>query len=213
MSSERDWLRLVALTYLSEPLESLSTQLCLCVAVMAKYDGGRQWSSLLSTLVSGMSSADRVCCLRYTFAFYCVVKQLQTVKTPQGRQTFAAVAATVVPHIAKQSRQHTERLCELVSPHSDKANSTGGYTLLPLWACESTASSLASSFTCRSPRAVCGACVTAWWVVHSAVALGRLHHRRSVGRLCVLSSPPVRSLSCRSRKLTRLCCALCCLTC
>ena len=115
VSSERDWLRVVVLSHLSEPLESLSTQLCLCTAQMAKYDAGRQWPQLLPTLLSGLSSGDRVCCLRYTFAVHCVVKQLQSVKTPQGRHTFAAVTATAAPHIASQCRQHTERLCELVS--------------------------------------------------------------------------------------------------
>ena len=115
LSSERDWLRVVVLSHLSEPSEPLSTQLCLCVAAMAKYDAGRQWPSLLPTLLSGLSSGDRVSCLRYTFAFHCVVKQMQTVKTPQGRHTFAAVAASTASHIANHSRQHTERLCELVS--------------------------------------------------------------------------------------------------
>ena len=115
VSSEREWLRSVSLTHLSEPLDSLSTQLCLCVATMARYDAARQWPALLPTLLSGMASGERVCCLRYTFALHSVAKQLQSVKSPQGRHTFAALAAAATPHIARQSRQHTERLCELVS--------------------------------------------------------------------------------------------------
>ena len=110
----------MALTHLCEPSDPLSTQLCLCVALMSKYDCGRQWPSLLPTLLSGLLSTDRVCCLRYSFALHCCAKELQAVKTPQGRHTFAAVAATAIPHVATQARQHTQQLCELVRSRQDK---------------------------------------------------------------------------------------------
>ena len=119
-ASERAWLKAALLEAVAEPVEAVSTQLGLCIAGVAKWEGGRQqWPSLLPHLLSLCTHSDGLVSLRGSYTLLCVLKLLQAKRTPMAKAAFVTVTAAALPVVVSLFDSHTRQLCSQLQGSSD----------------------------------------------------------------------------------------------
>ena len=125
-AAEREWLKTALLDGLAESVDAISTQLGLCIAGIAKWEGGRQqWPALLPHLLSHCTFPDPLFSLRSSYVLLCVLKALQAKRTPMAKAAFATATASALPVVCSTFDVHSRALCASLQQSSSEGGGGG----------------------------------------------------------------------------------------